>query len=76
MRVRRAQHDRMRQPVKGEIVEIAAAPGQETRILAPLGRVADHRAQHRHRDPFPNIEQLSIPHIQPARSEKYGCDCF
>ena len=37
----RAQHDGVRQPLKGKIVEIAALAGQEALILAPLGRIAD-----------------------------------
>ena len=41
MRMRRAQHDGMRQPVEAQIVEIGAVAGDETRILAPLGRIAD-----------------------------------
>ena len=41
VRVGRAQHNRMRQAIEGEVVEIAALPGQEPQILAPFGRVAD-----------------------------------
>ncbi len=70
MRMRRAQHDRVGQPGKGDIVEIIAAPGQETRIFPTLGPVADHRAQHRHRNSLPNIELLSIPHIQAGPIRK------
>src|SRR5438132_9765040 len=38
----------MRQPVKGEVVEIAPAAGQEAQIFPALGRVTDHRPDHRH----------------------------
>ncbi len=41
MGMRRAQHDGVRHPRKGQIVEIAALAGQKTQILAPFGRVAD-----------------------------------
>ena len=39
--MRRAQYHRMRQILKGEVIEIAAAPGQKAQILPPLRRVAD-----------------------------------
>ena len=41
VRVWRAQHHRMREAVERDVVEVAAAPGDEAQILAPLGRVAD-----------------------------------
>ena len=44
MRMRRAQHDRMRQAFEDQVIEIMSAPGNKTQILAPLGSVADHRA--------------------------------
>jgi hypothetical protein len=37
----------MRQAIEGEVVEIAALPGQKAQILAPLRCVADARSNHR-----------------------------
>jgi hypothetical protein len=37
----------VRQVVEGEVVQIAAVPGQEPHILAPLWCVADARSNHR-----------------------------
>ncbi len=48
MRVRRAQHHRMRQAGKGEIVEIGPAAGKEAHILPSFGFVADAGANRRH----------------------------
>jgi hypothetical protein len=48
MCVGRAQHDGMRQTLKGKIVEIAAAAGKEAQILPALGPIADNRTD-RHR---------------------------
>jgi len=42
MRVRRAQHDCVSQILKREIVEIPSVTGNKTRVLAPLGSIADH----------------------------------
>ncbi len=52
MRMRRAQHDRVGQAVKSEIVEIGAMPGQKAQILAALGPVADAGAHLAHLTPF------------------------
>src|SRR5690348_979758 len=46
MGMRRAQDRRPREPVEAQVVEIGAASGDEARILAPLGRVADGRDGH------------------------------
>ena len=43
MRVGRAEHDRIRQTFKGEIVEIAAPAGNETQILPAFRLVTDNR---------------------------------
>ena len=47
MRVCRTQHDRMRQAIEGEVVEIAALTSQKAQILAPFRRIADARSNHR-----------------------------
>jgi len=44
MGVRRTQHDCVDEAVEAQIVEIGALTGDETRILAPSRRVADHRS--------------------------------
>ncbi len=49
VRVRRAQHHRMRQTVEDEIVEIAAPSGQKPLVLAALWRGADAGMGHCHR---------------------------
>ena len=36
----------MRQPVEAQVVEIGAAAGDEARILAPPGRIADRGSGH------------------------------
>ena len=46
MGMRRAQDDGMGQPFETEVVEIAAAAGDEARILPPPGRIADRRSRH------------------------------
>jgi hypothetical protein len=62
MRVRRAKHDRMRQSVKREIVEITPAPGQKALILAPFRPVADPGPHPAHFTPqirrFPAVSVL------------------
>ena len=46
MGMRRAQDDGVRQPVETQIVEIGAAAGDEARILASPGRIADRGFRH------------------------------
>ena len=46
MRMRRAQHDRMGLPRPDDVVEIAAAPGQEAAVLDPADRLADAELLH------------------------------
>jgi hypothetical protein len=53
VRMRRAQHHRMDQPVERQIVEIAAAPGQEAQILPPLRRIADLGSDACRHNPMP-----------------------
>jgi hypothetical protein len=54
----------MRQILEHQIVEIAAAAGEEAQILPPLRRIADLRANRRHRlSPSPIRH-----HITPRRA--------
>ena len=46
MGMRRAQDDGVGQALEPQVVEIGAAAGDEARILAPPGRIADRRSRH------------------------------
>ena len=46
MRVGRAQHHRMRLPRPDDVVEVAAAPGQEAPVLDATNRLTDAELRH------------------------------